>query len=138
MLLPAAAINGLLGLYLMGMPAVQAMRKIQFGFFGARCRDDILVNAKEKYLTYYDNIRARVPAERRLELRLEDGWEPLCEFLGVDVPDLRFPRENEAGAHDEEARARTRLIWSSSVQFVVPILLGLAAGWAVFVFDRRV
>ncbi|KAJ6114602.1 hypothetical protein N7486_000380 [Penicillium sp. IBT 16267x] len=46
MLQPAAAINGFLELYLMGMPAVQAMRKIHFGFFGAQCRDDILVNAR--------------------------------------------------------------------------------------------
>lgn len=99
MLQPAAAINGFLGLYLMGMPAVQAMQKIHFGVFAARCRDDTLVNAKEKYLKYFDDIQARVPAEQRLDFCLDDGWEPLCEFLGAEVSDLPFPRTNEAGAH---------------------------------------
>lgn len=36
MLQPMAAINGFLGLYFMGIPAVQAMRKINYGFFGAQ------------------------------------------------------------------------------------------------------
>lgn len=138
MLQPAAAINGFLGLYLMAMPAVQAMRKIHFGFFGARCRDDILVNAKKKYLKYYDDIRLKVPAEQRLEFNLEDGWGPLCEFLDVEVPDLPFPRENEAGSHGEEAKARTRLIWSSAFKVVVPVVLGFVVAWAAFAFKRRV
>lgn len=137
MLQPAAAINGFLGLYLMGMPAVQAMRKIHFGFFGAQSRDDILVNVKERYLKYYDDIRAKVPAEHRLEFYLDEGWGPLCDFLGVEVPDLPFPRENEAGAHGEEAKARTRLIWASGVKVVVPVLLGLVAGWTALEFKRR-
>ncbi|KAJ5639331.1 uncharacterized protein N7484_007193 [Penicillium longicatenatum] len=137
MLQPAAAINGFLGLYLMGMPAVQAMRKIHFGFFGARCRDDILVNAKERYSKYYDDLRVKVPVKQRLEFCLEDGWEPLCEFLGVDVPDEPFPRENEAGAHNEEAKARTRLIWSSGFKILGPVVLGLVAGGAAFALNRR-
>jgi hypothetical protein len=137
MLQPAAAINGFLGLYLMGMPAVQAMRKIHFGFFGARCRDDVLVNAKERYTTYFDDLRVKVPVEKRLEFCLEDGWEPLCEFLGVDVPDVPFPRENEAGAHSEEAKARTRLIWSSGFKILGPVLLSLVAGGAAFALNRR-
>jgi hypothetical protein len=24
-----------------------------------------------------------------------DGWEPICEFLGVAVPDTTFPRLND-------------------------------------------
>lgn len=26
--------------------------------------------------------------------RVEEGWEPLCRFLGVAVPDEPFPRVN--------------------------------------------
>lgn len=31
-----------------------------------------------------------------LEFRAEQGWEPLCKFLGKEVPDTEFPRLNEA------------------------------------------
>lgn len=37
-------------------------------------------------------VMAAVPAERLLVLSLEDGWAPLCEFLGVDVPEVPYPR----------------------------------------------
>jgi len=30
-----------------------------------------------------------------LFMELSDGWRPLCEFLGVDIPDFIFPFENE-------------------------------------------
>jgi len=40
------------------------------------------------------NIRKIVPAEKLLEFRVQDGWEPFCKFLNVDVPDEPFPREN--------------------------------------------
>ena len=28
---------------------------------------------------------------------IKDGWEPLCKFLGVEVPDKPFPHENKQG-----------------------------------------
>ena len=30
-----------------------------------------------------------------VEWEPEDGWEPLCKFLGCEVPDEAFPRTNE-------------------------------------------
>ncbi len=47
---------------------------------------------------YYDNRNAEiiksVPADRLLVYEVKDGWGPLCEFLGVDVPQTDFPRIN--------------------------------------------
>jgi len=45
-----------------------------------------------------------LPAERVLLFRVEEGWEPLCSFLGVEVPDAPFPRLNEA-------RELERVVW---------------------------
>lgn len=36
-------------------------------------------------------VRDRVPAERLLVYDVADGWEPLCAFLGRDVPDAPMP-----------------------------------------------
>ena len=39
-------------------------------------------------------VRAAIPADRLLVFDVAQGWEPLCAFLGVDVPDTPFPRTN--------------------------------------------
>jgi hypothetical protein len=52
------------------------------------------------------SVRAGVAADRLLVYEVEQGWGPLCAFLGVAVPDLPFPRGNEAGVfHENVARA---------------------------------
>jgi hypothetical protein len=43
---------------------------------------------------HYERVRRTVPDERLLVYRVQEGWEPLCRFLGVDVPDEPFPRVN--------------------------------------------
>lgn len=42
-------------------------------------------------------VKATIPAERLLVYQVSDGWGPLCEFLGVPVPDAPFPRSNDRG-----------------------------------------
>ena len=44
------------------------------------------------------NVRATIAPERLLEFEAAQGWEPLCAFLGVPVPDEPFPKTN---ARDE-------------------------------------
>lgn len=39
-------------------------------------------------------VKAAIPADRLLVYDVKSGWEPLCDFLGVEVPDLPFPNEN--------------------------------------------
>jgi hypothetical protein len=41
-----------------------------------------------------ERVRRTVPAERLLVYRVQEGWEPLCRFLAVDVPNEPFPRIN--------------------------------------------
>ncbi len=40
-------------------------------------------------------VRREIPAGRLLEFEAAQGWEPLCAFLGVPVPDEPFPRSND-------------------------------------------
>lgn len=49
------------------------------------------------------NIREIVPAEKLLEFRVQEGWEPLCKFLNVEIPDEPFPRENIGRSISQEA-----------------------------------
>jgi hypothetical protein len=41
-------------------------------------------------------VRREVPADRLLVYEVSQGWEPLCAFLGVPVPDERFPWLNDS------------------------------------------
>ncbi|MHC5002061.1 MAG: sulfotransferase family protein [Planctomycetota bacterium] len=41
-----------------------------------------------------DEVAEGVPADRLLVFEAKDGWGPLCEFLGVPVPEGDFPRVN--------------------------------------------
>ena len=68
-----------------------------FGFYNRSSKDEIFKVAKERYHQYYEHIRAVVPRERLLDFKLTQGWEPVCAFLGKDVPDQPFPWLNEKG-----------------------------------------
>ena len=46
------------------------------------------------YRAYNQEVIDTIPAERLLVFHPKEGWEPLCAFLGVDVPDAPFPRVN--------------------------------------------
>jgi hypothetical protein len=50
--------------------------------------------AMAAYERHNAEVRAGVPPERLVEWRPGDGWEPLCEALGLPVPEDRFPHEN--------------------------------------------
>src|SRR5262249_38676777 len=46
------------------------------------------------YEKHNAEVRARVPKHRLLEYQPGDGWEPLCEALGVPVPNEPYPKTN--------------------------------------------
>lgn len=43
-------------------------------------------------------VQREVAADRLLVYQVGDGWRPLCEFLGVPVPDEPFPHLNDGEA----------------------------------------
>ena len=44
---------------------------------------------------HIEAVKSTVPADRLLVFSVDQGWEPLCAFLGTDVPDSPFPHANE-------------------------------------------
>jgi Sulfotransferase domain len=49
----------------------------------------------EQMERHNEQVKRDVPAERLLVWEVTDGWEPLCEFLEVDVPDEPLPHVND-------------------------------------------
>ena len=52
----------------------------------------------DAYTRHNDAVRAGVPPSRLLEWTPSDGWEPICERLGVAVPTEPFPRTNDTNS----------------------------------------
>ena len=51
--------------------------------------------ALARYHAHIEEVRAAVPPDRLLVFSADQGWEPLCRFLGVAVPADAFPNVND-------------------------------------------
>ncbi|KAG9254842.1 P-loop containing nucleoside triphosphate hydrolase protein [Emericellopsis atlantica] len=81
---------------LVGFHGGTATRKVILGLFDSRTPEEAEQRSREAYDRHARRIREAVPKEMLLEYRMGQGWGPLCEFLGKDVPDQDFPWLNEA------------------------------------------
>jgi hypothetical protein len=58
--------------------------------------DDFPVNGAALFERHNDLVREASAGRRFLEYAVGSGWAPLCEFLGVAVPEGReFPRADD-------------------------------------------
>jgi hypothetical protein len=65
---------------------------------GAETTPEEMAVAMERY---HEEIQRNIPSDRLLVWSVQEGWEPLCEFLGVPVPDTPFPRLNDSKEFSE-------------------------------------
>lgn len=47
------------------------------------------------FTDYNERVIAECPKDKLLVFQVEQGWEPLCNFLGCPIPDVPFPRIND-------------------------------------------
>jgi hypothetical protein len=99
------------------------------GLFDGRFEDRSY--AIEMFHRHNEEVRRRVPPERLLVYDVKEGWAPLCDFLGVEVPDEPFPHLN----HTREMRRR--LLGLVAASAVVPILAGAVVIVALAYLLRR-
>ncbi|KAK4089377.1 uncharacterized protein PCL_11798 [Purpureocillium lilacinum] len=84
-----------------GSDTGKASLKFLMGWTGSKRAEDMRKNARAAYIRHYRDVRAAVPPAQLLNFQFSDGWEPLCKFLGKDVPDVPFPHVNDAAAYAE-------------------------------------
>ncbi|ROT41271.1 hypothetical protein SODALDRAFT_357304 [Sodiomyces alkalinus F11] len=82
---------------------------------------------REVYDRHNDLVRRLVPPERLLVYRLGEGWGPLCEFLGKDVPGEPFPHGNEAAAMRRTILNAQLRTFRRAVVGALPYLVGAVA-----------
>lgn len=88
--------------------------------------------AMEVFKRRNEEVRRQVLlSERLLVFDVREGWRPLCEFLGVEVPDKPFPYLNEA------KEMRRRLLGLVLLSAAAPLIAMVAAIVAtVFLVQR--
>ncbi len=89
--------HGALGWLTPFVPALNMMPKmlhhlIWGGTFNDRFEDK--AHAIKVFNDHIAEVKRVVPPERLLVYRVKDGWEPLCEFLDVPIPQTPFPHVN--------------------------------------------
>lgn len=101
--------------------------------FGHRLKGDFDKYGNEFYAEHYAELERVLKETNRpyLDWYVEDGWTPLCKFLGKDVPDVPFPRGNAVGKEfdDKAGEYLGSLIKAAVVRMVVAVavLVGLIA-----------
>jgi hypothetical protein len=74
------------------MPFFPVVRNVVWRFFGDEIHDhDHMIAAFNRHT---EEVKNTIPKARLLVFEAKEGWAPLCEFLGKDVPSEPYPRVN--------------------------------------------
>jgi hypothetical protein len=84
---------------------------------------DDKAKATARYNAYVDEVKAAVPADKLLVFTVDEGWDPLCAFLGVAKPASEFPNLND--------RAAIKKVIGDITKGAYVILAGIAAATAL-------
>ena len=114
-------------------PVRRCHRRWATGWMGSHSRAEMQEKARQAYVDHYALVRRITPKGHLLEYKLEDGWGPLCEFLGKPVPDVPFPHVNDSEALQELLTIVIRRgLYNSfkrALRFMFPLaILGLGIG----------
>lgn len=73
-------------------PMKEFLSKVAWSNFGGKIHDkDFMIAAFKRHNA---EVQRTIPKDRLLVYEASQGWEPLCKFLDVPVPDGPFPRIN--------------------------------------------
>lgn len=79
------------------------MPRMQAEFFGIDGRPPTLEEGVAAFERHVEQVKQAVPSDRLLVFEVSQGWQPLCDFLEVGVPDVDFPRVNDAAAFEQRS-----------------------------------
>lgn len=84
------------------------MRRWIYGHGSPVGHEDVYVARYEAHnAEVLDYFRDRAGDLLVMDITRGDGWEKLCPFLGLDIPDRPFPHSNRASKREWQARKRT-------------------------------
>ncbi|KAH6880062.1 P-loop containing nucleoside triphosphate hydrolase protein [Thelonectria olida] len=102
-------------------------------FFDTFFEGDFPNVGKDVFKRHYAEVRSLVPKENLLEYRVQDGWEPLCNFLGDAVPKgVSFPNVNDNSDFVSRSRRRNRnQMYNVALRYSCNLLVVLLTAFAI-------
>ena len=70
-------------------------------------------------------VEQTVPSERLLIFEVKQGWQPLCDFLGVPVPDTPFPHVNDRDSMLRRIKTARLVTQLAPVAIIGLMLMGI-------------
>eukprot|EP00978_Attheya_sp_CCMP212_P015936 scaffold41317_cov47-Attheya_sp.AAC.4 len=86
----------------------------------------------DQYVRHNQDVIDHVPSDQLLIFNVKEGWKPLCDFLGCEVPNQEFPHSK---VNDARALKRMRTFFLIVIYGWVPAVAATAVG--TFLAGRR-
>ncbi|CAK8680414.1 uncharacterized protein LOC143463088 [Clavelina lepadiformis] len=95
------------------------------------------LNYKISYRSHNSHVIASVPSDKLLVFNVKQGWKPLCDFLGVEIPTNAFPHKNVGGSEVQDFIDHDPLFKTMKTQTMITVsLLVISFAFVMyFVFD---
>jgi len=92
-------------------------------FFDDRFEDrDYAISVFNEHIA---EVKRTVPKDKLLVFAVRDGWQPLCDFLGLPIPEGDFPHVND--------RKMTKRMYTAA-RLLPIVLLGLTAALLYIIY----
>ena len=96
---------------------------------------------RKRYRMHNHRVKSLVPPEKLLVYNVKQGWKPLCDFLGCEVPTVAFPHENVKGEIAEVPLSETRsgrqviLEIQRALIVILSVIVVIVGSFVVFFYD---
>ena len=92
--------------------------------------------SRKRYRIHNHRVKSLVPPGKLLVFNVKQGWKPLCDFLGCEVPTVAFPHENIKGEVAEVPLSETRSGRQAilEIQRALFVILSVIVAFVVILF----
>lgn len=86
-------------------------------------------NVIECYEEHNRNVIENCPTDKLLVFEAGQGWEPLCKFLDVPIPDVPYPHANDTKSCQEQQAGIERMGYMALTVFSAGVIAVAVASY---------
>ena len=86
-------------------------------------------NLRRAFVDWVEDVKRRCPKDRLLVYSVSEGWGPLCDFLGLPVPETPFPQVNDSVGYQKVV---AKISWHGYLYtFMTTLVVAAGVGFAL-------
>lgn len=79
----------------------------------------------KSFNAYNESVIRDCPKDKLLVFRATDGWEPLCKFLGKDIPDVPYPNRNSTAEFQHWKMVMSGVGWTIAATPIIAVAVAI-------------